>query len=37
MSERGNIGMFPLTIEIYLRIVKYCFHLLEWKQGNELI
>ena len=32
------IGMYPLNIEIYVRIVKYCFHLLELaEQGNELI
>ena len=38
MAARGDIGIFPLSIEIYVRIVKYCFHLLELgKQGNELI
>ena len=26
---RSDIGMYPLNIEIYVRIVKYCFHLLE--------
>ena len=30
--------MYPLNTEIYVRIVKYCFHLLELvEQGNELI
>ena len=34
MAVRSDIGMFPLNIEIYVRIVKYCFHLLELaKQG----
>ena len=38
MAVRGEIGMYPLNIEIYVRIVKYCFHLLELaEQGNELI
>ena len=38
MAVRGDIGMYPLNIEIYVRIVKYCFHLLELvKQGNELV
>ena len=38
MAVRGDIGMYPLNIEIYVRIVKYCFHLLELaEQGNELI
>ena len=38
MAVKGDIGMFPLNIEIYVRIVKYYFHLLELaKQGNELI
>ena len=27
MAVRGDIGMYPLNIEIYVRIVKYCFHL----------
>ena len=30
--------MYPLNVEKYLRIVKYCLHLLELaEQGNELI
>ena len=34
MAVRSDIGMYPLNIEIYVRIVKYCFHLLELaKQG----
>ena len=38
MTVRGDIGMYPLNIEIYVRIVKYCFHLLELaEQGNELV
>ena len=38
MAVKGDIGMYPLNIEIYVRIVKYCFHLLELaEQGNELI
>ena len=38
MAVRGDIGMYPLNIEMYVRIVKYCFHLLELaEQGNELI
>ena len=32
------VRMYPLNIEIYERIVKYCFHLLELvEQGNESI
>ena len=38
MAVRSDIGMYLLNIEIYVRIVKYCFHLLELvEQGNELI
>ena len=38
MEVRGDIGMYLLNIEIYVRIVKYCFHLLELaEQGSELI
>ena len=38
MAVRGDIGMYPLNIEIYVRIFKYFFHLLELaEQGNELI
>ena len=37
MVVKGDIGMFPLRIEIYMRTVKYRFHLLELgKQGIEL-
>ena len=37
MAVKGDIGMYPLNIEMYVRIVKYCFHLLELaEQGNEL-
>ena len=38
MAVRGDIVMYPLNIELYVRIVKHCFHLLELaEQGNELI
>ena len=38
MAVRRDIGMYPLNIEIYVRIVKHCFHLLELaEQGNKLI
>ena len=38
MAVRGDTGMYPLNIEIYMRIVKYCFHLLKLaEQGNKLI
>ena len=38
MAVRRDIGMYPLNIEIYVRIVKYRFHLLELaEQGKELI
>ena len=38
MAVRGDFGMYPLNIEIYVGIVKYCFHLLEVaEQGNEII
>ena len=38
MAVRGDIGMYPLNVEIYVRIVKYRFHLLELaEQGNKLI
>ena len=38
MAVRGDMGMFPLSIEIYVRSFKCCFHLLELgKQRNELI
>ena len=29
LAVRGELGMCPLTIEIYARIVNYFFHLLE--------
>ena len=29
MAVKGDIRLNPLNIEIYVRIVKYCFHLLE--------
>ena len=38
MTVRDDIGMYPLNIEIYVRIIKYFFHLLELaEQGNEFI
>ena len=38
MAVRGDIGVYPLNIEIYVRIVKYRFHLLKLaEQGNGLI
>ena len=38
MAARGELGMFPLTIDIYARIVNYFFHLLELAgEGNEVI
>ena len=38
MAVRGDIGMYPLNIEIYVRIVKYCFHLLALaEQENDFI
>ena len=33
-----ELGMFPLTIDIYVRIVNYFFHLLELAgEGNTVI
>ena len=38
MAVRGDIGMYLLNIEMYVRIVKYCFYLLKLaEQGNKLI
>ena len=38
MAVRGELGMFPLTIDIYVRIVNYFFHLLELAgEGNTII
>ena len=38
MALMGDFGMYPLNIETYVRIAKYCFHLLELaEQGNEVI
>ena len=38
MVGRGDIGMLPLDIGIYVGMIKCCFHLLELeKQGNEII
>ena len=38
MAVRGELGVFPLTIDIYARIVNYFFHLLELAgEGNTVI
>ena len=38
VAVRGELGMFPLTIDIYVRIVNYIFHLLELAgEGNTVI
>ena len=38
MRVRGELGLFPLCIEIYTRMMKYLFHLgLLLKEGNPLI
>ena len=38
MAVRGELGMLPLTIDIYARIVNYFFHLLELAgEGNTVI
>ena len=38
MAVRGELGMFPLTIDIYSRILNYFFHLLELAgEGNTVI
>ena len=38
MGIRGELGLFPLCIEIYTRMMKYLFHLgLLLKEGNPLI
>ena len=38
MGVRGELGLFPLSIEIYTRMMKYLFHLgLLLKEGNPLI
>ena len=38
MTVRGELGMFPLTIGIYARIVNCFFHLLELAgEGNTVI
>ena len=38
VAVRGELGMFPLTIDIYVRMVNYLFHLLELAgEGNTVI
>ena len=38
MGVKGELGLFPLRIEIYTRMMKYLFHLgLLVKEGNPLI
>ena len=38
VAVRGELGMFPLTIDIYVRIVNYFFHSLELAgEGNTAI
>ena len=38
MGVRGELGLFPLCIEIYTRMMKYLFHLgLLLNEGNPLI
>ena len=38
VTVRGELGMFPLTIDIYVRIVNYFFRLLELAgEGNTVI
>ena len=37
-AVRRELGMFPLTIDIYVRIVNYLFHLLKLAgEGNTII
>ena len=38
MEVRGELGLFPLSIEIYTRMMKYLFHLRPLlKEGNLVI
>ena len=38
LSVRGEIGMYPLSIEIYKNMIKYFFHLIELaEKGNQNI
>ena len=38
LAVRGEIGMYPLSIEIYKNIIKYFFHLIELaEKGNQII
>ena len=35
---RGEIGMYPLSIEIYKNMIKYFFHLIKLaEKGNQII
>ena len=38
LAVRGEIGMYPLSIEIYKNMIKYCFYLIELaEKGNQII
>ena len=38
LAVRGEIGMYPLSIEIYKNMIKYFFHLIELvEKGNQII
>ena len=37
MAVRGEPGMYPLTIDIYARIVNYFFHLLELAGKGNIV
>ena len=38
MAVRGELGLFPLNISIYTRMISYLYHVLEMaKNGNDLI
>ena len=38
LAVRGEIGMYPLSIEVYKNMIKYFFHLIELaEKGNQII
>ena len=38
LAVRGEIGMYPLSIEIYKNMIKYFYHLIELaEKGNQII
>ena len=38
LAVKGEIGMYPLSIEIYKNMIKYFFHLIELaEKGNQII